>query len=176
MSKKSMLLVVPFLLLNIIVFANTTEDIDYKANFIINLIKHVEWPASAGTDKDGSVVINVVGETSLYPELQKLADSKSAKGQKIVIRNVSEPLTDCQILFISTSETSGLAKVLKKVKNYPILTISDAEYFGNYGVMINFIKEKDKGKSKVKFEVNQLSVSDAGIKISSKLLKQAKII
>ena len=42
--------------------------------------------------------------------------------------------------------------------------------------MINFYTETDGGKNKVKFEINNLMVKDHGLKISSKLLKLAKII
>jgi len=53
-----------------------------------------------------------------------------------------------------------------------VLTVSDCEYFARYGVMLNFYKDGDK----VKFEHNRRTAKEAGLKVSSKLLKMATII
>jgi len=152
----------------------SAEDIDYKANFIIKLPQYTEWPAGSGTDATGAVVIGVQGESPLTPALETLAKSADPAGPKITIKTVTvdDPLTDCQILFMSTKETADLAKVLKKVSGKPVLTVSDCEYFAKYGVMLNFVKEADK----IKFEHNKRTTEESGLKISSKLLKMATLI
>ncbi|MEZ5357432.1 MAG: YfiR family protein [Candidatus Zixiibacteriota bacterium] len=168
MLKSYVILCVALLFLTAVVTA--TEDVDYKAKFIVKLIDYVEWPAGAGADASGNIVVHVVGASDMATKL-----TESAAGTNITVKEV--PIDDagiakCQILFMGTSETSDLAKILKKVNGTTVLTVSDAEYFGNYGVMINFYAEGDK----TKFEVNKTVVDMSGIKISSKLLKLAKII
>jgi hypothetical protein len=152
----------------------SAEEVDFKANFIINLPQYAEWPARSGADATGAVVIGVQGESPLLPALQALAKAGDATGPKIAIKTVTvdDPLTDCQILFMSTKETADLAKILKKVTGKPVLTVSDCEYFARYGVMLNFVKEADK----IKFEHNKRTTEESGLKISSKLLKMATLI
>lgn len=154
--------------------ATATEDIDYKAGFIIKLIDYVEWPSGAGTDGSGNIVINVIGASPMAGKLTELAAGKKITVKELPLDDAG--IADCQILFMGTSETADLAKILKKTNGTTALTISDAEYFANYGVMINFYVEEAGGKTKTKFEVNKMVVDMAGIKISSKLLKLAKII
>ena len=179
-------MVTKYLILGILIYfliagvsvVSADEDVDYKANFIIKLLDYVEWPTGAGADGSGNVVVHVVGSSPLTPVLQNLAKEKTAAGMGVTIKEVTldDNLADCQILFMATKETADLAKILKRINGTTVLSISDAEYFGNYGVMINFFAEDDGGKSKTKFEINKTVVDMAGLKISSKLLKLAKII
>lgn len=161
-----------------LVSADADGDAEYKSKFIINLVDYVDWPAGGDADESGSIAIAVIGDSPLLPKLKAMAETKTKDGKKIVIKEkvLNESTYDCQILFLASKETSDLAQVLKKVNGNPVLTVSDCDYFANYGVMINFYNEENDGKSKVKFEVNKATVSMAGLKISSKLLKLAKII
>ncbi len=157
------------LLLFAVSAVHATEDVDYKAKFIIKLLDYVTWPSGAETDGSGNVVINIVGTSTMTAKLNELGAGKNITVKEVTL---DDNIADCQILFMATAETADLAKILKKVNGTTALTVSDAEYFGNYGVMINFFA--DGGKTK--FEVNKTVVDMAGIKISSKLLKLAKII
>lgn len=156
----------------------TQAEIDYKAEFIIKVVDYVTWPADAKTDASGAIVIAVLGDSQLLPTLQTLAEKKSGKEQKVVAKSITmeDDLTACQILFVTTEDKTELAAVLKKIKNAPVLTVSDAYYFARYGVMVNFYTEEVKGKQKVKFEVNTMTMGFVGLKMSSKLLKLATII
>lgn len=157
-----------------VVFFSThvySEDLAYKADFIIKLIDYVQWTGGAGTDGSGTVNIGVVGQS---PILQSL--KTASEGKKITVKTITpeDPLTDFQILFITTKDKTELAKALKKISGKPVLTVSDCTGFAGFGVMINFYSED--GTGKVKFEANTLAAGDAGLKISSQLLKLAKII
>ncbi len=154
----------------------TPEETESKADFIIKAVDYVTWPEGAGTNADGAIVIGVVGESPLMAKLTEMAATKTAEGTKIVVKSLTleDDLTVCQVLFMSTEDKADLAKILKKLKQAPILTISDAEYFARYGVMVNFIQEA--GDSSVKFEVNKMVLGFAGLKMSSRLLKLATII
>ncbi len=156
----------------------TKAEVEYKADFIIKAVDYVTWPDGTETDSGGVIVIAILGESDLDDRLTELAAEKTKKGQKITVKTVSmdDDLTACQVLFVSTEDKAELAKALKKVKNSPVLTVSDAYYFARYGVMINFYTEEASGKEKVKFEVNTMTLKFVGLKMSSKLLKRATII
>ena len=155
--------------------ADTGDLAPEKADFVIKLIDYVTWPDDAGTDSNGTVVIKVVGTTPISPELEKLATGAE---KKISVKRVglTDDLANCQILLISTCELSDLATVMKQVEGKPILTVGDCVDFARYGVMVNFYTEEDGDEEKVKFEVNQVTPSDACLKISSKMLKLARHI
>ena len=155
----------------------TQAEIDYKADFIIKVMDYVTWPEGKDTDSEGTVIIGVIGESQLTPKLEELAAKKTDEGIKttIEIKSLEDDLNDCQIVFLPTKNKTNLAKILKKAQNSPVLTISDCDYFGRYGVMINFYKESNK-KAKIKFEVNTMTLKFVGLKMSSKLLKLATII
>jgi len=160
------------------VLSGTNESVEYKADFIVKLMDYVTWPDGAGSDRTGSVVIAVVGESPLTPRLEELAQKRSKEGKKVVVKTISldDSLADCQILFMPSKDKGDLAKVLKGLQDAPVLTVSDAEYFARHGVMINFFEDNVGGKSKVKFEVNRTTIKMSGLKLSSRLLKLAKII
>ncbi|MFH1700199.1 MAG: YfiR family protein [Candidatus Zixiibacteriota bacterium] len=166
------------LLMWAMVGADFDNDAEYKSRFIVDLVDYVEWPTGSNPDANNTITISVIGDTSLLPQLKAMAEARTKDGRKIVIKEkaINEQSYDCQILFLASKETSDLAKVLKKVNGNPVLTVSDCEYFANYGVMINFYNDESDGKSKVKFEINKATVDRAGLIISSKLLKQARII
>jgi hypothetical protein len=156
----------------------TSEEIDYKADFIIKIIDYVTWPTGAGTNAQGEISIAVLGDSPLTPKLKELAAARTTAGVKMSVTTVTaeSDLTLHQILFLTTEDKTELAAVLKKIQKAPVLTISDAYYFARYGVMVNFFSEEAEGKAKVKFEVNQMTLGPVGLKMSSKLLKLATLI
>lgn len=168
------------LLLSLTVLAQSMsdEEIEYKADFIVKLISYVEWPAASATGENGAIVIGVVGNSPLIPKLKDLASKETAAGKTVTIKEISlaDSFAGLQIVYNPTKDMGELAQFLKKVGTSPILTVGDGPDFARYGMMINFYKEEVEGKEKVKFEVNRLTAGDAGLTISSRLLKLAKII
>jgi hypothetical protein len=175
MIRKRLLLaaVLTACLLGVLQVGVAEDDAAYKADFIVKLIDYVTWPAGAGPD---GVTIGVIGDSPLLAGLKTKAAEKSAAGKKVTVKAITlaDPVTDCQIVFIPTTDKAELAKVLKKIGASPVLTVSDCQGFAGFGVIINFFKEE--GTGKVKFEVNTLAAGDVKLKISSQLLKLAKII
>jgi hypothetical protein len=156
----------------------TAEEIAYKADFIVQITDYVTWPAGAGVNARGEISIAVLGDSPLTPKLKELAAARTQGGVKMSVSTVTleSDLAPYQILFIATEDKTELAAVLKKIDKAPVLTVSDAYYFARYGVMVNFFSEEVDGKAKIKFEVNQMTMSLVGLKMSSKLLKLATII
>ena len=79
-------------------------------------------------------------------------------------------MTNCQVLFISSSEEKRLPEILKSLQNAPILTVSEMDRFTESGGMINFVwVEKT-----IHFQINDVVAKNAGLKIGSKLLGLAR--
>jgi len=144
-----------------------------KAAYLYNFAKFVEWPPEAFAGPSLPLGICIVGEDPFGDTLNSLKD-KSARGRKLEIRQYAgnAELKGCHILFISASEKKNLADILEMTKDRHILTVSEMKKFADRGGMIN-LKE---AKNKIRLEINHEAAKHSGLKVSSKLLKIAKII
>ncbi|MDH4157939.1 MAG: YfiR family protein [candidate division Zixibacteria bacterium] len=152
------------------------QDAEFEAKFVLDLLDKVTWPDKGQGSDTETAVITVVGPSALTPKLREMAAGRKAGQRRIEIREaaVTDDFTGSAILFIATSSLRDLARILKKVDGTTILTVSGAEEFARYGVMINFYKEE--GDANVKYEINRLVVKFAGLKIDEGLVKKARII
>ena len=144
-----------------------------KAAYLYNFAKFVEWPAEMLADPSLPLSVCIYGKDPFGAALDSIKD-KTVKGRKLVISRSSEinKLEGCHILFISPSEKNNLSVILKKLKDMHILTVSDMEGFASNGGMINL----NKVENKIRLEINLDAAEISGLKMSSKLLKLAKII
>lgn len=140
-----------------------------KAAYIYNFAKFVEWPPGVS----GDINVCVLGDDPFGDDLS-IIEGKRVLSRKIAIREVASYRNSagCDIIFISYSEEYHLTQLLKYLKRYPVLTIGDTEGFADKGVMINFYMEN----RTVRFEINPRAAGSAGLRISSSLLRIAKIV
>lgn len=146
-------------------------DYEVKAAFIHNIAKFVEWPAAA---RDGGALrLCVLGHKPLDGALDAL-NGKPIGGKVWEVAPVDLPnnLGRCQVLFIAASESANLGQILESIEGDAVLTVGDSEGFAERGVMVNFYLEQNK----VRFEINNGAALRAGFRISSQLLKLARIV
>jgi hypothetical protein len=145
-----------------------------KAGFIYNFANLMQWPANAFPKTDSPIVIGVLGADTFGGTLDEVLGGKKVNGRSFVVKHLKwgMDLKDCNIVFVSASETVHLEEIFRLVKGLPILTIGESPNFALRGGIINFIVVDDK----VRFEVNVDAAKQAEINISSRLLALAKII
>lgn len=175
LSKKALIM-----LLGTILCAATCASIqsepltEYKveAAFVHNIAKFVEWPASVGAK--GVLRLCVLGQGPFGKAAENLLQDKPLDNMvwKVVPVGTSANLRECQVLFIETSEAGNLPRLLDSLKGSPVLTVGNTGGYGEQGVIVNFYLEQDK----VRFEINNDAAGRAGLKISSQLLKLARIV
>jgi hypothetical protein len=153
--------------------AGSYEEYQVKAAFLHKFAKFVEWPSPAFSSDSDPFILCILGRDPFGKALDTLQD-KTVGNRKFVIKKAQtiEDAGKCQILFISSSEKGNLQQILKAVRNKQILTVADTEGFAQSGVMINFIMQE----GKVQFEINPQAVRQAGLTVSSQLLKVSKVI
>jgi len=81
-------------------------------------------------------------------------------------------LEPCHLLFISSSEKTNYAEIMKKVKNSSVLTVGETDGLIDQGGIITFYELK----KKVRFKINTDAAKTASLKFSSRLLKLAVIV
>ena len=144
-----------------------------KAAFLYNFARFVDWPAKAFPNDHTPINVCILGKDPFGDAFEPIK-GKIVKGRKLALLRVKrlEELEQCHILFISSSEDKRLSQILSAIRGKNILTVSDIKMFARRGGTINFvIVEK-----KIRFEINIEAVRLAGLEISSKLLKLAKIV
>lgn len=142
-----------------------------KAAFLFNFAKFVDWPAQPATTADSPIIIGLLGDNVFHDDLANALNRKTVNNRPLQFQQYSSvsDATNCEILFISPSEQSHFNKIIGKLHNAAILTVSEADHFIDAGGMINFvIVEK-----KVRFQINNDAAKKAGLTISSKLLSLA---
>ena len=144
-----------------------------KAAFLYNFAKFVEWPADAFAGPASPIVFFVFGEDPFGDALKSMK-GKTANGRPIVVRyaaNAGE-LERCHLLFVSSSSTALLPKILQATKGWNVLTVGDMDGFARDGGTINLVNEGQR----IGIEVNMEAARRARLQISSKLLGLAKIV
>lgn len=136
-----------------------------KVVFIYNFTKYIEWPTAY---KKGDFIIGVLGSTSLLPDLENLAKTKTIGSQKCVVKSFAsvKEIEKCHILFIPIEKSDDLELVLKKTKGMSTLLVTEKAGLAKKGSVINFINVENKQK----FELNKTNASKNGLIVSSNLM------
>jgi hypothetical protein len=142
-----------------------------KAAYLYNFGKFVDWSATGTAVKDDSFAICVLGQDPFGPALDAALAKQRVDGKSAVARRITKPqeALSCRILFISSSEDRQLKGVLAALEMASVLTVSDIPRFSQRGGMIEFTPEGNN----VRFEVNLTIAENAGLTLSSELLKVA---
>jgi uncharacterized protein DUF4154 len=153
--------------------AQQTKAAEYavKATYLYNFSRFVQWPADANAPKGESFPICVFGEDPFGPVLDSILAGESIKGRPVVVKRVLklQDSMECRVLYISSSEDNRLKEILAGLDKTSVLTVSDIPQFSQRGGIIQFVNVANK----VRFEVNLSSAQDAGLILSSDLLKVA---
>ena len=153
-------------------YAQGPLEYEVKAAFLYNFAKFTEWPMEQ--DPGTPIVIGVLGEDPFGEVLEHTIRGKQVRGRALTIkrfRKVEDPLKSCHILFIS-SESATASRALKFLQGARVLTVGESRAFCSLGGTINFVLDH----RRVRFEINVAAAERAGLKLSSKLLKLAKIV
>jgi hypothetical protein len=140
------------------------QDEKFKAIFIYNFTKYVNWP-----QKPGNFVITVVGNDPITAEIQNIASKKTVGTTKIEVKNAKTPadITNCHILYVPEGKTETLAPFVAKAKEMNILMVTDNKDACHHGSCINFI---DNG-GKITFEISRSNIENNGLKVSGDLMQ-----
>jgi hypothetical protein len=153
---------------------STAQEYELKAAFLYNFAKFIEWPAAP---QEENFIVGVYGEDPFGPKIDALFSGKAIRDNKIVVRrfHAVQELAPCHILFISEPAAAQLPAVRSALewKGMPgVLLVGESAGFAQSGGMIGFFVEG----GRVRFEINQKAAGSAGLKISSQLLKLARIV
>jgi hypothetical protein len=151
--------------------APAPTDSEVKAAFLCGFAEFVEWPSLGKTDP---VTIGILGRDPFGPLLEATIKNRALQTRALVVRRVSslEEALRYQIVYVSASEKHNLDETLRVLGRSTVLTVSDIEGFAERGGIIGFTTEQ----RRVRFAINTEAAERAGLEISSRLLKLARVV
>ena len=150
-----------------------TAEYQVKGAFLYNFAQFADWPPQAFTGTDSPFVIGVLGTDPFGKFLDELLRGETIKGRPVILKRFSrvDEIQAVHILFIHHKFDISASEISSLSTDKNILTIGDAPGFAENGGIICFYTENNK----VRFEVNVGAAKAAGLVLSSKLLRLAKI-
>ena len=144
-----------------------------KAAFLYNLLQFIEWPEQAFKDAGSPLVICVYDDKATGSAFDSYRTEK-IRGRQLVFKRYDDMQAgpDCHILFINTQDRKMLADIAARAVGRSILTVGEADGCARLGCIINFFT----ADNKLRFEINPEAAKRAGLKLSSEILKVAKIV
>ena len=144
-----------------------------KAAYVYRITQFVDWPAEEDSEP-AKLGVCILGEDPFGQAIDHI-EEKQSQGRRFSLRRIEtlESSRGCHVLFVSASESSGLARILESLEGRSVLTISDLKGFARSGGMIGLVVNRE---GKVGLEVNLGAVEEAGLQISAKLLELSEIV
>jgi hypothetical protein len=144
--------------------------IQVKAAFILNFLQFVDWPGDRSTTRS----IGVLGDDGLAEALTDTSHRTTPEGVEVIVRRLTRPedARGVQLLFIGATEQPHLPAILRGVDGLPVLTVGDSLGFAKAGVMLNLYTFDQR----VRIEVNTAAAARAQLRLSSHLLRLARIV
>lgn len=149
------------------------DEYQMKAVFLYNFAKFVEWPEKPFLAPSDPLVICILGSDPFTGHLVAAVHGKAIKGRPLAIRLVSglPAPSECQILFVNSSDRQRFRSMAGRLKGEGILTVGEASWFIGEGGIINFKLED----GNVRFEISTQAAEQAQVSISSRLLTLGQV-
>lgn len=143
--------------------ASQRED-QFKAAYVFNFVKFVAWPDTEATN---TLTICFHGGDGVYAALTDGIADKRVGARSVAAVQITDTMLSprCDALYIEASKAANFMLPADAA----VLTISDAANFTARGGMIGLFTENHR----LRFVINVGNASQAGLHISSDLLKLA---
>jgi len=140
---------------------------------VFNMAKYIEWPQESFGKSSAQLTVCSIGRGPFASALERY-QGKTALGRPLALKRLAsgDDPGECHVLVISGIEKRYMAGILEQTRKRPVLTVSDMPEFAQSGGVIGLVEHQ----GKVRFEVNLKAARQSRVKISSQLLKLARIV
>ncbi len=147
--------------------APASDPAKLKAAFLYNFALYTTWPPPPPT----VVTLCSFGHDDLGGAFDALA-TKQVDGKPVQARRIDNAADarSCHVLFVSESSGASLPALARGLASQPVLIVSDA---GNLDASMILIENDG---NRLAFSVNLARVRHAGLDVSSKLLRLARVV
>jgi hypothetical protein len=162
--KKHLGRIVFFMLLSLFLgLKSQAQEEKFKAIFIYNFTKYIEWSATDNSE----FTIAIVGKSAIEQELKNIASKMKVGNKTIVVKTYSSvgEIKNAQIIYISDKNTN-LAEAVTLSKNIKSLLISNIPNSCKQGACITFITKN----GNLSFEISEKNIKQCGLLVNSSLI------
>jgi hypothetical protein len=149
------------------------DEGELKAAIVYNILLFVEWPPAMLPPPGGPLSLCVGPRSAAHASLRRL-DRRELRGYTLALRDLDEsvPAPPCHAVFIDAADRVRLAAGLKHQRAAGALVFSDDPDAPPETTAIVLRRIG----SRIAFDVNLQPLRQAGIQLSSKLLRLARTV
>jgi len=139
-----------------------------EAAFLRNFARYVTWPNQTFTVSDSPWCVGILGQDPFGDILEVTFEGRIEKGRSFEIfrANMPDELPPCQIVFVAYQDAEKRRAALLKLKDEPVLTVSNAPDFLYEGGII-LLEAKDR----VHMSINLDQARAVSLTIQTKMLE-----
>ena len=145
---------------------DVSREYQVKAAYLYNFVKFIEWPADAAT---GPLLICVARPNPFGTVLDEIVKGDVVGARPIESRVIGALAPECRVLFVPRGAAAG--QYLRAAAARPVLTVGETDRFIADGGIAAFYIDGDN----VRFAINPAAADRAMLRISSRLLKLARL-
>ncbi|HEX6703413.1 MAG TPA: YfiR family protein [Albitalea sp.] len=153
--------------------ADAVEEMVLKAAIVYNILLFVEWPESALPAPGGALSLCIAPHAAMREALQAI-DRSELRGFVLALRELAgaDAAKPCHAVVIDAADRHRLAASLKAQRLSGALVISDdlEAPADSTAIVLHRVG------SKIVFDVNLRPLRQAGLQLSSKLMRLARVV
>lgn len=146
---------------------------EFQVAFVAKVIPYVTWPDNTFPAEETPLVIGLFGGDPFDGLLQKLIANEKVEGRRLEVKVLADGDLpgSCQVVFVRSDKLPAWYKLTEAGPPRAVLTIAadDSGDFLRRGGLFN-LRTSDR-----KLEIDRGNVGRAGLKVSAKLLRIAKV-
>lgn len=166
-----MLNIVKKLIVILLLFNNCLSSDSIKIALIEKVSQFIQWP-----ELNEKFIIGVYKNEKLKDEMIEIYKDKTIQKLKIEVYNIKDEkdsrIQKLNLIYFTKELSIEIDKILKEIKNSPILVITEFPNDVYEGMHLGLYYENQK----IKFIINQKALENVELKASYKILKLAKIV
>ncbi len=141
------------------------QDEKFKALFMFNFTKYLEWPVEK---QSGNFIIGIYGNSNILSELSVIAQKRKIGNQTMELRKIYtfQEARNCHILFIPHNRSAHLNEILKEIGKASVVVITEAPGMAEKGSGLNYIITN----GNLNFEISKKHLIQQEIKVNPALL------
>ena len=141
------------------------QSATFKALFLYNFAKNIDWPSSASGSE---LLITVIGDDEVAAELQKIAKVKKAgnKSLKIISAKEVKEAGNSHIIFLGSAKSSLMSSLSHTQTDNSVLLVADKKGLCSQGAGIAFLTVG----GKLRYEISPAQIEKHKLKITQKII------
>lgn len=149
-------------------------EYEVKAAYLYNFANFVEWPADAFPDPDEPFIVAILGIDPFGTLMEQAFSGRKLLDRETLIVRTDRPETAAaaHLVFIAASEADDMPQILRALSGRSVLSVGDEAEMARHGTVIGFRLDE----RKVRFDINPERAERARLRLSSQLLKLARIV